>query len=546
LARKKKPPQPKLSVATVIIVKDEEDNLKRLLDSMSPEVIGNLFVTDTGSSDDTIAVAKSYGAVVTHFPWCEDFAAARNYAAEQVPKYYDWIFMPDADEYLLPGDFSKLVGLLEKQFPDVTLALIGKYHFSEECIFGRDRCYRRGTHHWRKRVHETPEPVGPSITVTVDVDLFHAPGPGWSTRKRERDLRLLKLDFQENPKDLRNVFYLAREYYYNEPPPTAIGMLEYFLTLPGTWNVERSQAYIYMGEMYAKTGDSVKALDCYLSACREAPWRREGYYAVGMHYYNLADNGQGLWEYVLPWLEATIAVDGPANNYLSTVSLYSYSPHQMLSVALWKLGKQDEAFAQSLKAYHYRPDKDVLQRNLMWTTPGVESTRRSNINNPAYWDWSIKELAFWDTYAERDRKRFELIAKQLFGLVLDIGSGPNALTNFYPNVITVDYSSSAKPNVLASATELPFADKSCDCVVLAELLEHLENPFPVLQEARRVARKKIVVTVPYKLERDTGEHLWSFNEQGLTNVLSVVGAAQVQKYDTGVDVEQGLLGVVKV
>jgi SAM-dependent methyltransferase len=44
---------------------------------------------------------------------------------------------------------------------------------------------------------------------------------------------------------------------------------------------------------------------------------------------------------------------------------------------------------------------------------------------------------------------------------------------------------------------LPFADGSFDTVLLFEVVEHLENPAPVLREARRVARKNVLITVPH-------------------------------------------------
>jgi glycosyltransferase involved in cell wall biosynthesis len=80
------------------IVKNEAKNLGRCLASVKPYV-DELIVVDTGSTDNTIAIAQRYGAKIGHFEWCNDFAAARNYANSLVTG--DWILTLDADEELI-------------------------------------------------------------------------------------------------------------------------------------------------------------------------------------------------------------------------------------------------------------------------------------------------------------------------------------------------------------------------------------------------------------------------------------------------------------
>jgi glycosyltransferase involved in cell wall biosynthesis len=58
-------------------------------------------VVDTGSEDQTIAIAKRFGSTVYEFDWCDDFSAARNYALDQLTT--DFILVLDADERLGPG-----------------------------------------------------------------------------------------------------------------------------------------------------------------------------------------------------------------------------------------------------------------------------------------------------------------------------------------------------------------------------------------------------------------------------------------------------------
>jgi glycosyltransferase involved in cell wall biosynthesis len=85
------------------IVKNESANLARCLESVRP-FVDEMVVVDTGSTDDTVAIAQSYGATVHSFSWCDNFAVARNYACSQVSG--DWILVLDADEELIAQSHS--------------------------------------------------------------------------------------------------------------------------------------------------------------------------------------------------------------------------------------------------------------------------------------------------------------------------------------------------------------------------------------------------------------------------------------------------------
>jgi len=89
--------------------------------------------------------------------------------------------------------------------------------------------------------------------------------------------------------------------------------------------------------------------------------------------------------------------------------------------------------------------------------------------------------------------------------ILEVGCAENPVWAGTPfKVTTLDKSvrpeEQCLPDVKAMAESLPFGDKSFDIVCEAELLEHVPDPQKVLREAVRVARKKLIITVPFEHE----------------------------------------------
>jgi len=92
-------------VALVMIARNEAARIVRALASAA-SCVDELVVLDTGSTDATVALARSAGARVGHFKWCDDFAAARNAALELADA--DWNVVVDADEWIAESGIELL------------------------------------------------------------------------------------------------------------------------------------------------------------------------------------------------------------------------------------------------------------------------------------------------------------------------------------------------------------------------------------------------------------------------------------------------------
>ncbi len=87
-------------ICLTVIARNESRCIARCLDSAAP-FVDDMLVVDTGSTDDTRAIARRCGARVADFPWVDDFSAARNFALAQTRA--PWRLVLDADEWIEAG-----------------------------------------------------------------------------------------------------------------------------------------------------------------------------------------------------------------------------------------------------------------------------------------------------------------------------------------------------------------------------------------------------------------------------------------------------------
>ena len=89
-----------LPLTVIIPVRNEAHNLPRCLESL--KAVGEVYVIDSQSTDDTAAIAQSQGAKVVQFQYAGGWPKKRQWAMDTLPLAYDWILLLDADEVLTP------------------------------------------------------------------------------------------------------------------------------------------------------------------------------------------------------------------------------------------------------------------------------------------------------------------------------------------------------------------------------------------------------------------------------------------------------------
>jgi len=93
-------PSAKLPVSVIVAARNEEKNLPRCLASLRD--VGEVYVVDSGSTDATPEIARSFGAKVVQFRYQGGWPKKRQWAMDMLPLAFDWIFLVDADEALTP------------------------------------------------------------------------------------------------------------------------------------------------------------------------------------------------------------------------------------------------------------------------------------------------------------------------------------------------------------------------------------------------------------------------------------------------------------
>ena len=220
LAPKAQPAQ-NLTLGLCMIVKDEEEMLPKSLAAIAPAV-DEIVIVDTGSTDRTIEIAKSFGAKVIERPWTGSFADARNASFEAAST--DWIMYLDADEVLVADDVGRLRTLTGRTWREAFyLALTS---FTGEA--GDDgavtnsvlRVFRnRPTYRFEGRLHEQIAHNLPSYAAgrleqsSVRVDHYGYLGAVRDAKeKSRRNLELLKAQAAESAPSAFLHFNLGTEY----------------------------------------------------------------------------------------------------------------------------------------------------------------------------------------------------------------------------------------------------------------------------------------------------------------------------------------------
>nr|WP_243425645.1 TPR domain-containing glycosyltransferase [Clostridium paridis] len=204
-----------------MIVKDEEEYLATCLESVN-NIVDEIIVVDTGSSDNTVSIAKSYNAKVYHHKWNNSFSEARNESLKYATK--DWILILDADEELSHESIDIFKRLLESSLNEdfiyffETLSYYGdSIDKSSMTINLNPRLFKnnQGTHYEGEIHNQLIYSESKSGVICRDIKIYHYGYLNksiFSKNKELRNITLLEEQIKKNPNNSFAHFNLGTEY----------------------------------------------------------------------------------------------------------------------------------------------------------------------------------------------------------------------------------------------------------------------------------------------------------------------------------------------
>lgn len=311
------------SISLCMIIRNEEKSLPGCLESVK-HLVDEMIIVDTGSTDKSVEIAKSYGAKIFHYRWNNDFSEARNYALLHAKG--DWILHLDADEELKKEDIPLLKEIIkDKEANGVQCIIYNVQKDSSDFLISYFfRLFRNNMGvYYSGLIHETP--IIPGKLLCTNIGIIHygyaLNDEGWKS-KTERNIRLLRKQLKESPNDPFIHFHLAKTYYQQQAFDMALAEskevlrslsrdafktrpeLEIFVLMAcvlfnkGDFsesermcleamqiNPDYLDPYFFLGHIYSKLGDFEKAILYYekYQKIRKSFEERMEFNCVGLH-----------------------------------------------------------------------------------------------------------------------------------------------------------------------------------------------------------------------------------------------------------------------
>lgn len=347
--------QPPITISLCMIVKNEEKVLARCLDGVK-EVVDEIIIVDTGSTDQTKQIAYSYTDKVFDFPWIDDFAAARNFAFEQATK--DYIMWLDADDIVSTENSIKIFMLKQVMDSGIdSVTMIYNLGFDEygnvTATNRRNRLVKRSNNYrWVGAVHEYLAVWGQ--VVDSDIAITHDSEGHDSDRNIKIYKQRLKAGEVFTPRDQ---YYFANELMDHKQYKAAIKWYQKFLAGGQGWVEDKLGACRNLAQCCAQLGKNSEAMQYVLQSFLYDQPRAEFCCQIGMYFLN-----EGQINPAIFWFKLAIQLEPPGENrgFLSP-SFWTWVPHLQLCVCYDRLGQYDLAEKHNEMAAEYVPhDPSVL------------------------------------------------------------------------------------------------------------------------------------------------------------------------------------------
>lgn len=351
----------KYKVCVYAICKNEENFVDGWMDSMGEA--DSIVVTDTGSTDGTVAKLQARGAVVHQGqiqPW--RFDKARNLSLSHVPEDANICVCTDLDERFEPGWRSALEQAWQPGIHTVNYLYNWslKPDGSPDTQFVYFKIHTRWEYVWQYPIHECLRYTGRELERKVFAEgivLNHYPD---DSKPRSSYLPLLEMAVQEVPEDDRMSYYLGREYLYAGRWQECMDALRRYLDLPSArWPEERCAAMRWIAKSSLQLKRQRDAYAWYYRAIAELPTMRDPYVEFAQAAYTLGD-----WSACLCMAETALSIKEKSKTYVNMGYAWDFTPHDLAAISSYHLGLYQRAIQHGQQALTHLPQDHRLQDNL--------------------------------------------------------------------------------------------------------------------------------------------------------------------------------------
>jgi glycosyltransferase involved in cell wall biosynthesis len=337
-----------MKIAVYTIAKNEEQFVERWYESAKDA--DYLLIADTGSTDETVAKAKALGINVvdiTVSPW--RFDMARNASLAAIPADIDYCIALDMDEVLVKG-WRKYLETATKSRVRYGYTWSWKDDGSPGLVYGGDKIHARHGYRWKHPVHEILVNYGRQEEQEwVELKIEHHPD---HSKSRAQYLPLLEIAVAEDPTGDRNLFYLGREYYFNNRLKEAAEKFYEYIKY-ATWAPEIMTAKVYLSKCEPELAEQ------HLNEAIKISSRRESLIETSKYYYEKQDWAKcGFFA-----LEALKIKEKPLD-YLCEGWAWGEQPYDLAAISYYNLGEYDLAYKYGEEAVKINPNDERLQNNL--------------------------------------------------------------------------------------------------------------------------------------------------------------------------------------
>ena len=146
-----------LPVSVIVPVRNEARNLPRCLESLRG--VGEVYVIDSSSTDETADIAYLYGAQIVQFQYGGGWPKKRQWAMDTLSLAYDWILLLDADEVLTPELMAEMERAIQNPMVDgyyvaLQMHFLGRALRHSGASFYKLSLFRRGKGHFECRLED--------------------------------------------------------------------------------------------------------------------------------------------------------------------------------------------------------------------------------------------------------------------------------------------------------------------------------------------------------------------------------------------------------